>query len=451
MVNGSRSLKVLSCLVLLLLLFLCMWPMGQASAMRTRSATEVNQFRGDNSNSGICESKGIPTDELEWKFKTDSKIYSTPAVVGGKVYFGSQDYSVYCVDMVTGVEVWRFPTENIVESSPLVRSGKCYIGSGDGNVYCLNAEYGTDQWRFETGGKVVSSPKFYKDQLYFASDDGKFYCIYADNGTEAWNFTMTNRSQEFWSTAAISDGRVFVGDFFGRFVVLDAADGSLVDEIEIEGDIYTSACMLGDELVFASGIGRSVLKYRFEDDKLIKVWEFKTEDDCYTSASVYNGSVYISDYYHIYSLPFEDPDNDGEITEDEVIWSYDIYNDQGGSSPLIIGDRLVIGGSDYLYCLFLNGTEDWSLELEKAGFVISSPVYVDHYLYYGSSDSHMYCLRGIAEDEAINGIESDDDEIELDPVLSVLIIVFLVLDVAVLVVIIVALVKKRRYGKDVGA
>jgi outer membrane protein assembly factor BamB len=448
MVNGSRSLKVLCCLVLLLLLFLCMGPIGQSSAMRTRSATEVNQFRGDNSNSGVCESKGIPTDEQVWKFKTDNMVYSTPAVVGGKVYFGSHDNSVYCVDMATGIEVWRFATEDPVESSPLVRAGKCYIGSGDGNVYCLNAGYGTDQWRFETGGKVVSSPKFYKDQLYFGSDDGKFYSVYADNGTEAWNFTMLNRTQEFWSTAAISDGRVFVGDYFGRFVVLEASNGSLVDEIEIEGDIYTTACFFGDELVISAGIGRSVLKYRFEDDKLVKVWEFKTEHDSYTSAAVHNGSVYISDYVNVYSFPFEDPNDDGEISEDEINWKFPIYNRDGGSSPLIVGDRLVIGTEDFLFCLFLNGTEDWSLE--QSGKIIASPVYVDHYLYYASSDGHMYCLRGMAIGEEEEIID-EDDPIEFDPLLTTLISIFLVLDVAVLVVIIVVLVKKRRSGKDVGA
>ena len=156
----------------------------------TRGNDDWNQFRGDNSNSGICPSKGKTTDELLWKFKTEGGIESSPAVVGGKLYFGSKDGSVYCLDAQTGVKKWVFPTGGDISSSPLVKKGKLYIGSGDKKLYCINAEYGIEQWNFSAGRGILSSPKLYKDKIYFGADDGNIYCINENNGTKAWNFTM---------------------------------------------------------------------------------------------------------------------------------------------------------------------------------------------------------------------------------------------------------------------
>ena len=49
--------------------------------------------------------------ELVWKFKTEGKVFSSPAVSSGVVYFGSLDNRLYAVDTKTGQEKWRFRTK----------------------------------------------------------------------------------------------------------------------------------------------------------------------------------------------------------------------------------------------------------------------------------------------------------------------------------------------------
>ncbi len=231
MARGPGILRIGVIAFLFSMLFFTLPVLGMAQA----GVTEYTQYRGDNTNDGQVWTKGIPTDEMVWKFKTDGGLDSSPAVANEKIYVGSKDGSVYCVDMFSGTEKWRFPTTGEIKGTPLLRSGKCYVGSSDGSVYCLNAEYGTDQWSFETGGKIVSSLKYYKDKLYFGSDDGKLYAIWSDNGSMAWNFTMSNSTQEFWSSPAISGGVLFIGDANGRFVALDAEAGTMLDEVIIDG------------------------------------------------------------------------------------------------------------------------------------------------------------------------------------------------------------------------
>ena len=188
-IGGFRRVTTLSIIILFVMGSLMVAFIPTATA-----GTEYNQYRGDNKNTGICDSSGIPTPDLLWKFKTDGGIESSPVVSGGNVYFGSKDSSVYCLDGVTGEEVWRFPTKNDVRSTPLVKGGRVLVGSTDGNMYSLNGAYGTEQWAFETGGGIISSPKFYKDKLYFGSDDGNIYCIDYERGSLIWNYTMTTKN-----------------------------------------------------------------------------------------------------------------------------------------------------------------------------------------------------------------------------------------------------------------
>ena len=66
-------------------------------------------------------------------------MVSSPAVVHGVVYIGSEDRHVYAVNAATGAKLWSFRNWAISYSSPAVAHGVVYIGSGNGNVYALNA------------------------------------------------------------------------------------------------------------------------------------------------------------------------------------------------------------------------------------------------------------------------------------------------------------------------
>ncbi|MEZ5944476.1 MAG: PQQ-binding-like beta-propeller repeat protein [Planctomycetaceae bacterium] len=69
-------------------------------------------------------------------------------VAGGRVYFGSTvDHGVHCRDLATGKTVWSKFTGGPVRLSPAVYEGRVYFGSDDGRVYCVNAETGEDVWQ----------------------------------------------------------------------------------------------------------------------------------------------------------------------------------------------------------------------------------------------------------------------------------------------------------------
>ena len=88
------------------------------------------------------------------------------AVVEGNVYFGSSvTNKVYSIDAASGQINWTFFAQGPVRFAPTVTKGRVYFGSDDGFVYCLNANDGSVVWKYRAGpsdekvvgnGRVIS-------------------------------------------------------------------------------------------------------------------------------------------------------------------------------------------------------------------------------------------------------------------------------------------------------
>ena len=74
------------------------------------------------------------------------------AVVGDRVYFGSSvDHQMRCVNASTGKVVWKFYCDAPIRLAPTVANGRVYFGSDDGSVYCLRDDTGKEQWKLRAG------------------------------------------------------------------------------------------------------------------------------------------------------------------------------------------------------------------------------------------------------------------------------------------------------------
>ena len=74
------------------------------------------------------------------------------AIADGRVFFGSSvDGRIQCRDLVTGHEEWAFFTDAPIRLAPMVTGGRVFIGSDDGHVYCLDAASGKVVWNLRAG------------------------------------------------------------------------------------------------------------------------------------------------------------------------------------------------------------------------------------------------------------------------------------------------------------
>ena len=227
------------------------------------SANDWPMFHQNPRHTGHSVSSAPSTNDILWSYATGFEVRSSPAVADGKVYIGSGDGRVYCLDASTGTQLWNYITGNRVSSSPTVADGKVYVGSHDNRVYCLDASTGTLVWSYAASSEVWSSPAVADGKVLVGSFDTKIHCVNATTGEYIWSY-ITNWI--VWSSPAVADGKVYVGSGDSNVYCLNASTG-------------------------------------------LKLWSYATGSYVFSSPAVADGKVYVgSDDYKIYTFAPAEPD-----------------------------------------------------------------------------------------------------------------------------------------------
>ncbi len=317
------------------------------------------------------------TGNIIWRFQTGSDVYSSAAIVNGKVYIGSNDGRMYCLPeddpngngVIAGNEIhWSYVTGGSVESSPTVSGGKVYFGSNDDYLYCLDAITGGLVWRRNMGENTVSSPAVVDDRVYtgagYYSTSGPsvFSCFNASTGAYVWNITVSGKVV---SSPVVVDGRVYVGmSPNGEVYCLPAEDpnsdgnisaGEVIWTYNTGSDIEATPAVANGRVYIgcanAMGGSNKVVCLNSQNGNL--VWNYFAPHWVYSSPAVGDGKVFFEcENGFLYCIPEEDPNNNGVIAANEVIWSRNCHVGQGAytaSSPSIANERVYIGGGS-VYC-----------------------------------------------------------------------------------------------------
>jgi parallel beta-helix repeat protein len=211
-------------------------------------------FHHDLNHFGYSTSKAPEINATLWNFQTGDGIVSSSAVTDGKVYVGSMDHKVYCLNATTGAWIWEYATGNYVESSPAVVNGKVYVGSDDYKVYCLNASNGSYIWSYTTGGPVISSPAVVNGNVYVGSWDWKLYCLNASTGAWIWEYA-TGWFVE--SSPAVANGKVYVGSNDGKVYCLNASIGSYIWSYTTGNEVVSSPAVASGKVYIGSIDGKA--------------------------------------------------------------------------------------------------------------------------------------------------------------------------------------------------
>ena len=113
---------------------------------------------------GVCHAVDRRTGTTRWQFTTGDllpwewgfegwDVYLSSVVVQDDlVVFGAGDGAVYALALESGEQQWRFGTDMRIRSTPALANGSVFIGGGDGVVYRLRLEDGAVEWTHETEG-----------------------------------------------------------------------------------------------------------------------------------------------------------------------------------------------------------------------------------------------------------------------------------------------------------
>jgi outer membrane protein assembly factor BamB len=149
-----------------------------------------------------------------WSFQAKGWIYGEPTVTDDRVFFGSQDNNLYCLDKKRKTLFWTFPTKSRIEAGAGYQDGSVYFGSCDGRFYRVNAHTGKEVWSYQTPQAkgtttaIYSAPLCTEDAVYFGSFDGHLYCLKIENGQLKWRIRPEQDSEIVGSP--LTDGRRIV-------------------------------------------------------------------------------------------------------------------------------------------------------------------------------------------------------------------------------------------------
>ena len=154
---------------------------GQAGATAAVAGNDLYVGTMNNQVLGIS----WKNEKVLWTFearKRKQPFYASAAVTNDLVVVGGRDKKVYGIERKTGQERWSFLTESRVDSSPVVVGNRVFVGSLDKTFYVLDLAKGTELQKFELDSGTVASPAVGGGCVVIGTEKGTIYCF--GKGTE---------------------------------------------------------------------------------------------------------------------------------------------------------------------------------------------------------------------------------------------------------------------------
>ncbi len=213
------------------------------------------------------------TGKVLWQRDLPSRAESTPVVVRDRLYFGSEDGTVYGLRTRNGKTDWTYQAADDVKASLAYKDGRLYFGDYSGSVNALRARDGKLVWSRSN----VSPENFYSapavgfGRIFLSSTDGKVHALRM-NGDVDWRFSAGPQGY-IYAAPALADPRglgptVFIGSHDRRFYALDARSGRVRWSKRAFGEISGTAAVIGEYVYFSAFRGsRTTYGLRTRDGK----------------------------------------------------------------------------------------------------------------------------------------------------------------------------------------
>ncbi len=174
-----------------------------------------------------------------WRVQTGTASKTTPTIgADGTVYIGGYDGTVRAYT-APGKSKWVFPTKGMICGQILAQGDKVYVGSEDTYLYCLNAANGKEIWKFKAEEPIYSSPISDGKSVYFACGTGAFYSVDVATGKQNWKNSEAKYNIEI--KPFLHDGKVYYGAWDTFIYCVNTADGKLVWKQVGHGSSYGGA------------------------------------------------------------------------------------------------------------------------------------------------------------------------------------------------------------------
>lgn len=363
-------------------------------------AADWPTFHNDGARTGVTGVQIAEELAVAWTATLGSSVDASPAVVDERVYVGTGDGTVVCVQAAGGEVLWSARTDGCVISSPAVADGTVYVGSTDRCIYAFDALDGTRLWRVRTWKPVVASPLVTGGHVYIGSMDGSFRSLAADTGEQIW---LQEGAPISAGAAADEAGQIIYGDESGTLHACNANTGEEIWSRDFDGKIVAPPAIFGNRVVvgvmvpsalkppkrpyvicLAADTGE-ILWQKIDAESLLHTPAGDSEQVYFATVSGYTSAT------RMFALTLEDG---------EQVWEQSL----GGvadCSPALTPDRLLFGNHDEVFHVWNRAGKEVS-SVRIGAKLFSSPAVVESGVYFGTGDGRLVCLRrSLADTEAL--------------------------------------------------
>jgi outer membrane protein assembly factor BamB len=220
--------------------------------------------RGKRIRAGRIAAVAAYTGRTRWSRKLPSRAESSPLVDHGRIYFGSEDGTVYALDAANGDIKWTYKSGGAVKGAvALDDHGRLIFGDYAGSVTAIRRADGKQLWRTGTSGGAfgLKSGNFYATpavafgRVYIGNTDGFVYSFSARDGKLAWRHKTGSYVYSSPAISPVLGGTVYAGSYDGKLYAFDARTGSVRWTHKSGGKISGGPVVIGD-LVFYSNLSR---------------------------------------------------------------------------------------------------------------------------------------------------------------------------------------------------
>lgn len=160
---------------------------------------------------------------LLWRFRTGGEVWSSPAVDGDTVVFGSRDGVLYAVDLEDGSEKWRLPLGREITVAPVVEHGAVVVTTREGAVVAVEIASGRELWRHRLTTSVEAPPAIASGRVVAVDEQGVVTSLDLVSGRQLWQ----GQVQESSDGVAAAGDLVVASGWDAALTAFDAVDGAI--------------------------------------------------------------------------------------------------------------------------------------------------------------------------------------------------------------------------------
>jgi outer membrane protein assembly factor BamB len=216
------------------------------------------------------------TGAVLWKYKVNDRGVASDVIrMGEDGCFVTLGNELVCVDLETGKPKWKFRSTSsgiddcLTCSSPAVSGGRVFFGGLDGFAYAVDAQSGKLVWKRDLGGKVTTSAAISENSVYVGTAKRHIYRLSANSG-EILGDATTEATPSGRLIPAGDSVFVFIGDEI--FASFDRDLKKLRWSAEASKEWSSARPYLWRDLVLA-GDRRELVAFRAVDGS--RAWSFQ--------------------------------------------------------------------------------------------------------------------------------------------------------------------------------